>query len=122
MSRRSRQLAADSSGSDVASIATVFAALGDDTRLRLVTRLCQDGPQSIARLTGGSNISRQAIAKHLQALRMAGLARNSRVGREQIWQVDASGLSQAQRHLASISDQWDSAALRLQEYVEADRH
>ena len=39
--------------SDVAGPATVFAALGDETRLRLVGRLCHDGPMSITRLAEG---------------------------------------------------------------------
>jgi DNA-binding transcriptional ArsR family regulator len=34
--------------------ALVFAALGDKTRLRLVSRLCDEGPMSITSLTAGS--------------------------------------------------------------------
>src|SRR5437867_1996337 len=44
--------------------APVFAALGDETRLRLVSRLCAGGPASIARLTAASSVTRQAITKH----------------------------------------------------------
>ena len=43
----------------------MFAALGDGTRLRLVTRLSDDGPLSIARLSDGTGVTRQAITKHL---------------------------------------------------------
>jgi len=104
------------------NLAKVFAALGDETRLRLVTRLCEEGPQSMVRLRDGSAISRQAVAQHLKVLEAAGLARSARAGREQIWKVQASGLSQVQRYLALISDQWDAAARRLQEFVESERH
>ena len=48
--------------------APLFSALGDGTRLRLVDRLCSGGPQSIARLTAGSSVTRQAITKHLRVL------------------------------------------------------
>jgi|HubBroStandDraft_2_1064218.scaffolds.fasta_scaffold1240899_2 DNA-binding transcriptional ArsR family regulator len=104
------------------NLARVFAALGDETRLRLVTRLCEAGPQSIVRLRDGSAISRQAVAQHLKVLEAAGLASSARAGREQIWEVRANGLSHVQRYLALISDQWDAAARRLQEFVESERH
>jgi predicted transcriptional regulator len=60
--------------------APVFAALGDETRLRLVSRLCSGGPASIARLTAGSSVTRQAITKHLHVLAGAGLVRGTRRG------------------------------------------
>lgn len=44
----------------------MFAALGDETRLRLVSRLSHDGPMSITQLTTGFPITRQAITKHLR--------------------------------------------------------
>ena len=43
--------------------APVFAALGDPTRLRVVARLCVDGPLSITRLSEGAKVTRQAIRK-----------------------------------------------------------
>ncbi|MEO7729502.1 MAG: transcriptional regulator, partial [Kofleriaceae bacterium] len=48
--------------------APIFAALGDETRLRLVARLCEGGALSIARLTEGEDMTRQAITKHLSVL------------------------------------------------------
>ena len=71
--------------------APVFAALGDATRLRLVARLCAGGPLSIARLSEGAGVTRQAITKHLHALADAGLARHSRRGRERIWELEPRG-------------------------------
>jgi DNA-binding transcriptional ArsR family regulator len=72
--------------------APVFAALGDATRLRLVVRLSVDGPLSIARLSEGAGVTRQAITKHLHALADAGLAQDSRRGRERIWELDPGRL------------------------------
>ena len=48
--------------------AAVFAALGDETRLRLVAALCAGGAMSIAQLTAGSAMTRQAVTKHLEVL------------------------------------------------------
>lgn len=98
--------------------AHLFAALGDETRLRLVSRLSDDGPLSITRLTQGSNITRQAITKHLRVMEGAGLVRSTRDGRECVWQLDQRRLEDARRYLDMISKQWDDALLRLREFVE----
>lgn len=100
--------------------APVFAALGDDTRLRIVARLCTSGPQSIVRLTEGADVSRQAITKHLHTLAEAGLVSSTREGREQIWEIQPKRLAEARRYLDAISDQWDEAIDRLRGLVEKD--
>ena len=102
----------------VANAAPVFAALGDETRLRIVIRLCDGGPQSIVRLTEGSNVSRQAVTKHLRALSDAGLVRGARVGRETLWELETKRLAEARQYLDRISEQWDRALLRLKTFVE----
>lgn len=96
----------------------VFAALGDETRLRLVSRLCTGGPLSIARLTAGSSVTRQAITKHLQVLAGAGLVRGRRRGRERVWELRPRQLEQARESLDAISRQWDEALGRLKSFVE----
>jgi DNA-binding transcriptional ArsR family regulator len=105
-------------GKSLAEAAPVFAALGDRRRLRIVHRLCEDGPQSIARLTRGARVSRQAITKHLQALEDAGLARSRRAGRERIWELQTNRLTEMRRYLDEISQQWDLAIERLRALVE----
>ena len=100
--------------------APVFAALGDATRLRLVARLSVGGPLSIARLSEGAGVTRQAITKHLHALADAGLAQHSRRGRERIWELEPRRLEMARRCLDQISDQWDAAISRLKAFVEDD--
>jgi DNA-binding transcriptional ArsR family regulator len=101
--------------------APVFAALGDPTRLRLVARLCADGPLSITRLSEDVDVTRQAVTKHLVALEAAGLARPRREGREQIWELDTRRLAAARQTLDRISHQWDSAIGRLRAFVESPR-
>jgi DNA-binding transcriptional ArsR family regulator len=101
-----------------ASNAAVFAALGDETRLRLVSRLCNDGRVSIANLTQGATISRQAITKHLRVMQHAGLVRNTKQGRESCWELDRRRLEEVRRNLVLISKQWDNALDRLRKFVE----
>ena len=100
--------------------APIFAALGDETRLQIVARLCGEGPLSITRLSEGAGVTRQAITKHLNALSSAGLARNVRSGREQIWELDTRRLEMARRCLDHISDQWEVAIGRLKAFVEKE--
>jgi DNA-binding transcriptional ArsR family regulator len=100
--------------------APLFFALGDETRLHIVARLCERGPQSIARLTEGSSVSRQAITKHLRALSDAGLVRSRRAGRERLWTLQTRRLAEARRYLERISQQWDQALGRLQSFVERE--
>ena len=102
-----------------AEAATVFAALGDPMRLRIVARLCDAGPLSIAHLTLGANISRQAVTKHLHALSEAGLARSERRGRERLWRLEPRRLARARRSLDQISLRWDEALGRLKAVLES---
>lgn len=102
----------------LAEAAPIFAALGDETRLALVARLCSRGPQSITRLTTGSAVTRQAITKHLDVLAGAGLVHDLRRGRERIWELDTHRLEEAGRCLDRISKQWDHALGRLKRFVE----
>lgn len=99
--------------------APVFAALGDPQRLRIVARLAEDGPLSIARMQEGASITRQAVTKHLRVLEAAGLARGKRAGRERVWTIEPRTLSTAREHLEAISTQWDAAVERLRAFVEA---
>ena len=98
--------------------AGLFAALGDPTRLRLVTRLCESGPQSIVQLTDGSRVSRQAVTKHLRVLETAGLVQETRQGRASIWELERKRLQVAQAYLDQVSRRWDAALDRLRLLVE----
>jgi DNA-binding transcriptional ArsR family regulator len=102
------------------SAAPLFAALGDETRLHLVSRLGAEGPLSIKELTTGESITRQAITKHLTVMQGAGLVRNSRAGRESLWELETRRIEEAKHYLDIISKQWDDALGRLQEFVERD--
>lgn len=101
-----------------AAAAPVFGALGDVTRLRLVSSLSERGPQSITGLTRGTRLTRQAITKHLQVLEGAGVVRGARLGRESRWELEPGGLQAAERYLDHVSRRWDEALERLRKLVE----
>ena len=110
-----RSLAAATKGG-----APIFAALGDETRLRIVARLSQGGALSIVRLTDGEAMSRQAITKHLAVLADAGLVRDVRRGRERLWELEPEPLLAARRYLDLVSERWNTALARLARLVESD--
>lgn len=99
-------------------MASVFAALGDETRLRLVAVLCVGGAVSIAQLTATTDVTRQAVTRHLQVLADAGLVRDVKVGRERLWQFEPLQLEEARRALDLIAQQWDQALGRLKRSLE----
>ena len=99
-------------------VVPILAALGDESRLQIVIKLSRNGPQSIANLAKGANISRQGVTKHLNALRKAGLLQSERRGRERIWKLEPKRLDDVRGYLAQISQQWDDALSRLKFAVE----
>jgi DNA-binding transcriptional ArsR family regulator len=98
--------------------APLFAALGDETRFRLLARLSSGGPESTASLGALERVSRQAITKHLGVLADAGLVQSSRDGRDRVWELVPGRLTDARQHLDRISRQWDEALSRLKKLVE----
>jgi DNA-binding transcriptional ArsR family regulator len=98
--------------------ALLFSALGDETRLWLVERLAAGQPRSIAELTDGSQLTRQAITKHLRVLQDAGMVRSVRAGRESRFEFEPGSLAQAQAYLQQVSAQWDRTLGRLKAFVE----
>ena len=98
--------------------AEVFAALGDPTRLTLVSRLLEGEDCSITRLTEGVGLSRQGVTKHLRVLEQAGLVRSRRLGREQRYAVVPDRIDSARDYLDALSRQWDDALERLRRFVE----
>lgn len=99
--------------------AEVFAALGDETRLRLARRL-RDGPASLIRLTEGAGMSRQAVAKHLRVMQTAGLAVCERKGRESLWRLRPEALALARGQLDALSAAWDVRLEALRRHVERE--
>ena len=98
--------------------APVFAALGDETRLSLVAKLCGGQPRSISQLTEGSNLTRQAITKHLRVLERAEIVHSVRTGRESLFEFDPEPMEGIKQYLDFVSQQWDQALSRLKSFVE----
>lgn len=98
--------------------ATVFAALGDPTRLMLLDRLGR-GERSLSTLAAGAGMSRQAVTKHLDVLARAGLVRGHRAGREHRYTATPDPLREASDWLLAYRQQWDESLDRLDAYLQS---
>jgi DNA-binding transcriptional ArsR family regulator len=98
--------------------ASVFAALGDETRLSLVAKLCGGQPYSISQLTQGSKLTRQAITKHLRMLESVGILHSVRTGRKSLFEFDPQPIEGIKEYLDFVSEQWDQALSRLKSFAE----
>ena len=107
-----------SSAAALRTSASVFAALGDETRLGLLARLTNGEPQSISRLTSGTRLTRQAVTKHLRVLEGAGVVHSVKTGRESRFALEPKTIIDAQTYLDQVSRQWDNALARLKALVE----
>jgi DNA-binding transcriptional ArsR family regulator len=98
--------------------AGLFAALGDQTRLALLTQLSDGKSRSITGLSTDTRITRQAITKHLRVLEEAGLVRSHRSGRESRFAFRPERIAEAKAYLDAVSAHWDDALARLRTLVE----
>jgi DNA-binding transcriptional ArsR family regulator len=96
----------------------VFAALGDRTRLALLSKLGDGQARSIAALSTDTALTRQAITKHLHVLQDAGLVASLKVGRESRFAARRETLDEARAYLDGVSRHWDDTLGRLKAFVE----
>lgn len=99
--------------------ASLFAALGDPTRLAMLARLAKGEAQSISRLTAGTDLTRQAVTKHLRVLQGAGVVRCIRVGRESRFALELKPIDDVRAYLDQVCRQWDDGLARLKAFVES---
>jgi DNA-binding transcriptional ArsR family regulator len=97
----------------MSEVDAVFAALADPTRRHLLQTLAGSDGVSATGLAGGLPISRQAVAKHLAALREAQLVRSDRVGRETLYSLRPEPLGEASRWIETVGAEWDSRLAKL---------
>ena len=100
-----------------ATLIPVFAALGDETRWRILAAL-GEGDASASALAARLPVSRQAIAKHLAVLQVVGVVEPVRAGREVRYRVLGSQLSATARRLDAIGTEWDRRLDVIREIAE----
>jgi DNA-binding transcriptional ArsR family regulator len=84
----------------------------------LLAKLVEGEPRSIARLTQGRHLTRQAVTKHLKVLEGAGVVRAVKVGRESRFALEPEPLDEVRAYLDRVSRDSDRALARLKLLVE----
>jgi DNA-binding transcriptional ArsR family regulator len=69
---------------DLRRLRTLYRALGDETRLRIIGLLAELGPMPVNQLSAHVGLSQPLISWHLRILRLAGVIDTRRQGREVI--------------------------------------
>ncbi|MDP9226966.1 MAG: metalloregulator ArsR/SmtB family transcription factor [Actinomycetota bacterium] len=98
----------------------IFSALSDPTR-RSVMRLLSEGDANATQIAGQLPISRQAVTKHLSALREAGLVTSERDGRETRYHLTPAPFRDAMSWMAEVGAGWDGRLEALQRFLQQPR-
>jgi ArsR family transcriptional regulator, cadmium/lead-responsive transcriptional repressor len=98
---------------------TLWAAIADPSRRRLLDLLVQGGEATASGLAPDVPFTRQAVAKHLAVLEQAGLVSRHKVGREVLFRVDPGRLDEATRALAQVAQRWDRRLATIKRLAEA---
>jgi ArsR family transcriptional regulator, zinc-responsive transcriptional repressor len=69
---------------DLRRLRTLYRALGDETRLRVIGLMAEAGPLPVRELSARVGLSQPLISWHLRILRLAGIIDTQRQGREVI--------------------------------------
>jgi DNA-binding transcriptional ArsR family regulator len=95
----------------------VFRTLADPTRRAIFERLCRNGEQTVGMLTDQSGVSQPAVSKHLGILKLAGLVRDRRKGRETHYSAEPQGLAPLVDWTNQMAGFWQSRFDRLEDLL-----
>jgi DNA-binding transcriptional ArsR family regulator len=99
------------------ALGPVFAALADGRRRYVLEAIARRGSVTATELAAELPVSRQAVAKHLTALREAGLVRASRSGRESRYALTPEPMGEAARWLEEVGETWDTRLRSLDAHL-----
>jgi DNA-binding transcriptional ArsR family regulator len=97
----------------------VFVALADPSRRAILAELATGGPATATDLADRLPITRQAIAKHLALLTVAGLVTAEPGERRRVrYRLNSAPVQVAQQFLAALARDWDTRLDALKDHVE----
>jgi ArsR family transcriptional regulator, arsenate/arsenite/antimonite-responsive transcriptional repressor len=103
--------------------AQFFKCLSDDTRLRCITLLQQEGKLCVCELTAALALSQPKISRHLASLRQCGLLLDSREGQWVYYQINPNlpawtyPLLQSALAAVALTDVFENDRVRLQQMI-----
>ena len=100
--------------------ADVFQAVADPTRRAILDRL-RGGNAPVTDLAAGFAMSRPAISKHLRVLRLAGLVRERRAGRQRVYQLTPAPQADVAAWAEAYRSFWQTNLASLKQFVESQQ-
>lgn len=100
-----------------AELSTVFAALGDPTRLAIIQRL-SEGEASVQELAEPFDISAPAISRHLKVLEQAGLISRRREAQLRPCRLEREKLEEIRDWTKQMRRFWDESFDRMDDYLD----
>jgi DNA-binding transcriptional ArsR family regulator len=97
---------------------SLWAAIGEPSRRRIVDALLTHGESTPSALASEVPFTRQAVSKHLGVLEGAGLVKGRRDGREMRWSIRADRLDAATKEMRAVADSWDRRLLLIKQIAE----
>ena len=101
---------------------SLWSAVGDPTRRRMLDILLREGTCTATRLSSYLPVTRQAVTKHLGVLDRVGLVHATQAGRERRYGVDDQQLARASAQLAAVGAVWDARLQRIKRLAELIQH
>lgn len=96
----------------------VFAALSSPVRRETLRLLREFGPQPVVGLAAHFAMARPSYSEHLRVLREAGLASETKVGRQRLYRLEPGPLAQVKDWLGPFEEFWRERLAALGEVLD----
>ena len=100
------------------NVSSAFAALGDPTRLAILTRLAEQGEMTVQEIARPFAMSLPAVSQHLKVLEQAGLILRRRDGQRRPCQIRPERLADAMSWLSLTRRAWEERLDRLARFLD----
>ncbi|HVI90336.1 MAG TPA: metalloregulator ArsR/SmtB family transcription factor [Dongiaceae bacterium] len=99
------------------ALAQTFAALGDPTRLAILSRLATEGDLTVQEIAAPFAMSLPAVSQHLKALERAGLIARGRDGQKRPCRLNVERLAETARWFDHTRAAWEARFDRLERFL-----
>ena len=99
------------------ALSDTFAALGDATRLAILSRLASEGDMTVQEIARPFAMSLPAVSQHLKVLERAGLIARGRDGQKRPCRLNAERLDETARWFDHTRAAWEARLDRLERFL-----
>lgn len=99
------------------SLPQTFAALGDPTRLAILSQLAIRGDLTVQEIAAPFEMSLAAVSQHLKVLENAGLIARGRDGQKRPCRLNVERLNETARWFDHTRAAWDARFDRLENFL-----